>query len=240
MWSGYPELAPFYEHVAEGMKAEFPDLSVRVEAIALREHEKRIALGLTSGEAAEVIELGTSTATRYLENELFNAAPENVAAFVQDPANFNEFFRDSASYKGAVYGMPLFRGQSALYYNTEMFKAAGLTTPPATMADYTTYAETLTQRDASGNPTVSGWSMRLSGGGQGIAEKFWINMFQYDEQLVEQRANGRPILPTKPAAPRSSSICKTFTRSRRSPSRCRRTPKPSSANRRRCSSASPG
>src|SRR5690606_27146392 len=130
VWSGYPELAPFYEHVAEGMKAEYPDLSVKVEAIALREHEKRLALGLTSGEAAEVIELGTSTATRYLENELFNAAPDDIAAFVQDPANFNEFFRDSASFEGTVYGLPLFRGQSALYYNTEMFKAAGLTEPP--------------------------------------------------------------------------------------------------------------
>ena len=84
VWSGYPELAPFYEHVAEGMKADYPDLSVKVEAIALREHEKRLALGLTSGEAAEVIELGTSTATRYLENGLFNAAPDDIAAFVQD------------------------------------------------------------------------------------------------------------------------------------------------------------
>jgi multiple sugar transport system substrate-binding protein len=191
VWSGYPELAPFYEHVAEGMKAQYPDLSVKVEAIALREHEKRIALGLTSGEAAEVIELGTSTATRYLENELFNAAPEAVAAFVQDPANFNDFFRDSASYGGTVYGVPLFRGQSALYYNTEMFEAAGLTEPPATMEDYTRYAEALTQRDASGNPIVSGWSLRLSGGGQGIAEKFWINMFQYGESLVEQNADGK-------------------------------------------------
>lgn len=191
VWSGYPELAPFYEHVAEGLKAEFPDLTVRVEAIALREHEKRLALGLTSGEAAEVIELGTSTATRYLENELFNKAPDDVAAFVNDPANFNEFFRNSASYDGTVFGVPLFRGQSALYYNTKMFEAAGLTTPPTDMADYTTYAEKLTQRDANGAPTVSGWSLRLSGGGQGIAEKFWINMFQYGQNLVEQDAEGK-------------------------------------------------
>ena len=116
VWSGYPELAPFYEHVAEGMKADHPDLSVKVEAIALREHEKRLALGLTSGEAAEVIELGTSTATRYLENGLFNAAPESVAAFVQDPANFNDFFRDSASYDGTVYGLPLFRGTRRVHF----------------------------------------------------------------------------------------------------------------------------
>src|SRR5688572_26218557 len=98
VWSGYPEMVPFYEHVAEGLKEKHPDLTVKVEAIALREHEKRIALGLTSGEAAEVIELGTSTATRYLENGLFNKAPDAVAAFVTDPANFSEFFRDSASY----------------------------------------------------------------------------------------------------------------------------------------------
>jgi multiple sugar transport system substrate-binding protein len=191
VWSGYPEMVPFYEHVAEGMKEKHPDLTVKVEAIALREHEKRIALGLTSGEAAEVIELGTSTATRYLENGLFNKAPDAVAAFVTDPANFSEFFRDSASYEGAVHGVPLFRGQSALYYNTEMFKAAGLTEPPKTMPDFTSYAEKLTQRDANGNPVVSGWSLRLSGGGAGIAEKFWINMFQYGENLVEQAADGK-------------------------------------------------
>ena len=87
--------------------------------------------------------------------------------------------------------MPLFRGQSALYYNTAMFEAAGLGEPPTTMDEFTSYAEKLTQRDASGNPTVSGWSLRLSGGGAGIAEKFWINMFQYGENLVEQQADGK-------------------------------------------------
>ena len=33
--------------------------------------------------------------------------------------------------------------------------------------------------------------MRLSGGGQGIAEKFWINMFQYGGSLLEQTADGK-------------------------------------------------
>ena len=191
VWSGYPEMVPFYEHVAEGMKAKFPDLTVKVDAIPLREHEKRIALGVTSGQAANVIELGVSTATRYLENDVFAEAPEDISAFVKDKANFNEFFSGAAQYDSKVYGMPLFRGQSALYYNTDMFKAAGLSEPPKTMEDYSTYAEKLTQRDGSGKPTVSGWSLRLSGGGQGIAEKFWINMFQYGGNLLEQTADGK-------------------------------------------------
>ena len=190
VWSGYPELAPFYEHVAEGMKAEFPDLNVTVEAIALREHEKRVALGVTSGEAAQVIELTNTIAARYLEGGLLNTPPEDVQAFVKDPANFGEFFVNAASYDGAVYGMPLFRGQSALYYNTDMFAAAGLTEPPKTMAEFDTYAEKLTQRDANGTPTVSGWSMRLSGGGSGIAEKFAINMWQHGDDMLKSSGEG--------------------------------------------------
>lgn len=191
VWSGYPEMAPFYQHVAESMKATHPDLTVKVEAIPLREHEKRVALGVTSGGAADVIELAVSTATRYLDNELMASAPDDVTKFVNDPANYNAFFRDASTYNGKVYAMPLFRGQSALYYNTDMFTAAGLTTPPKTMDEFSTYAQKLVQRDASGNPTVSGWSMRLSGGGQGIAEKFWINMFQFGGNLMEQSADGK-------------------------------------------------
>ncbi|CDP49910.1 ABC transporter substrate-binding protein [Paradevosia shaoguanensis] len=192
VWSGYPEMAPFYEHVAEGLKAAHPDLTVKVEAIALREHEKRIALGLTSGSAGPlIIELPGSTASRYIENELLPAAPDDVSAFVKDPANFGQFFIDAVSKDGVVYGVPLFRGQGSLFYNTDMFAAAGLTEPPKTMEEYSQYAEKLTQRDANGNPTVSGWSMRLSGGGQGIAEKFWINLFQYGGNVLVQSADGK-------------------------------------------------
>ncbi len=191
VWSGYPELEPFYAHVAEGMKADHPDLNVTVEAINLRDHERRVALGLTSGEAAEVIEMASALAPRYLENDLYNPAPEEVAAFVTDDGNFGAFFQAGASYDGTVFGMPLFRGQSALYYNTDMFAEAGLDGPPTTMAEYDTYAEALTQRDESGKPTVSGWSLRLSGGGAGITEKFTINMFQFGGTFLERTEDGK-------------------------------------------------
>ncbi|MEQ9447859.1 MAG: hypothetical protein RLN70_03020, partial [Rhodospirillaceae bacterium] len=46
--SGYPEMTPFYERVAEGMKDEYPNIRVNVEPITLREHERRVALGLSS------------------------------------------------------------------------------------------------------------------------------------------------------------------------------------------------
>lgn len=192
VWSGYPELAPFYERVAENMKASHPDLTVTVEAIPLREHEKRIALGLSSGSAgAVVVEMPKSTATRYLENELLAAAPENVVEAVVASGHYDDFFLETVTYDDTLYGVPLFRGQGALFYNTDMFAEAGLDGPPTTMEQYSEYADKLTRRDADGNATVSGWSLRLSGGGQGIAEKFWINEFQFGSNLMEETGDGK-------------------------------------------------
>jgi multiple sugar transport system substrate-binding protein len=192
VWSGYPEMEPFYRHVADGMKAKYPNLEVSVEAIPLREHEKRVALALASGgNGALVLELSTADAARYLNNDLLPKAPADVTAFVSNGANFNGFFRDGASFGGAVYGVPLFHGQVSLFYNLDMFKTAGLAKPPATMDEYNAYAEKLTQRDASGKATVSGWSMRLSGGRQGVAEKFWINMFQYGGNILSRTGDGK-------------------------------------------------
>ena len=187
IWGGFPELAEYYERVAESLSDKYPDLTVNVEPIGLRDHEKRVALGLSSGlEDATVLELIGSTANRYIVNDLLKPAPETVADFVNDSANFEPFFQETATVNGSVYGVPVFRGQGALFYNTDMLAAAGLEGPPMTMEDYDNYAAKLTQRDAEGNPTVSGWSLRLSGGGGGIAEKFWINMHQYGGTVLEK------------------------------------------------------
>lgn len=187
VWGGFPELADYYERVAEGMRDDYPDLNVIVEPIGLRDHEKRVALGLSSGlDDATVLELIGSTANRYIVNDLLPPAPSDIADFVNDGENFEPFFRDTATVDGAVYGVPLFRGQGALFYNTDMLAEAGLDGPPSTMEEYDAYAAKLTQRDGEGTPTVSGWSLRLSGGGAGIAEKFWINMHQHGGAVLDR------------------------------------------------------
>lgn len=185
VWSGYPEMEAFYNHVAEDYKSEHPDVTITVLTQPLREYERRVTAALPAGNAADILEMSSSFAGRLVQAGLFQPAPEEVAQFVRGDA-YNGFFVEAASYDGQVYGVPLFRGQGALFYNTEMFKEAGLDGPPTTMAEYVEDAQALTQRDANGNPTVSGWSLRLSGGGAGIAEKFWTIMHQYGGSLVEE------------------------------------------------------
>lgn len=191
VWSGYPEMAPYYEHVAKTLSQKHPKLNVKVEAITLREHEKRVALALTSQSSATIVmDIASTLAKRYIDNDLLAKAPPEMTAFIKDPANFSPFFVDAVSSGGVVFGMPLFRGQDALYYNVEMFAAAGLDGPPRTMEDFTRYSEKLTKRGPDGKPVVSGWSLRLSGGGAGIAEKFGTILFQYGGRLVAPAGDG--------------------------------------------------
>lgn len=187
IWGGWPDLAPFYKRVGDQLKAKYPDLEVSVELVPLREHEKRLALSLPSGAAGDVIEMEVEAA-RYLEAGLIPEPPAKIVDFVK--ANYDMGRVKTAMYENKIYGVPLFQGQGALFYNTEMFAKAGLTTPPKTMEEYTAYAQKLTQRDVSGNPTVSGWSLRLSGGGAGIAEKYWTILYNHGGQLLEEK-NGK-------------------------------------------------
>jgi multiple sugar transport system substrate-binding protein len=189
VWSGYPELEPFYAHVAAQFEADNPGVSIEILTQPLREYERRLLVTLPANSAGDVLEISSAFAARLVQNELIPPLSDDLAALVTGGA-YADFYIENASFEGTVYGVPLFRGQGALFYNTEMFEAAGLAGPPTTMEEYVEYANVLTQRDASGEPTVSGWSLRLGGGGSGIAEKFWTIMHQFGGSIVTEQADG--------------------------------------------------
>ena len=189
VWSGYPELEPFYDHVAEQFEADNPNVTIEVLTQPLREYERRLLVTLPAGSSGDVLEISSSFAARLVQNALIPPVADSLEELVTG-GSYGEFFIELASHEGDVYGVPLFRGQGALFYNTEMFEEAGLEGPPQTMDEYLEYARELTVRDASGDPVRSGWSLRLSGGGSGVAEKFWTIMHQYGGSIVEQLDDG--------------------------------------------------
>ena len=66
---------------------------------------------------------------------------------------------------GKTWGVPFQRSTVVLYYNKELFKAAGLNPDkaPATWAEMADYAKTLTKKDASGKVTQYGVQIPSSG-----------------------------------------------------------------------------
>lgn len=83
------------------------------------------------------------------------------------------------------------KGSTALFYNTDMLAEAGLAGPPKTMDQIIEYARKLAKLDANGDVVRSGLSLRISGQGSGVAEKFWILLYQYGHNLLKETSPGK-------------------------------------------------
>jgi multiple sugar transport system substrate-binding protein len=62
------------------------------------------------------------------------------------------------SYKGVQCTLPILADTWGLYYNTALFKAAGIKSPPKTMSELTADAKKLTTRNADGSLKVVGFN----------------------------------------------------------------------------------
>ena len=79
--------------------------------------------------------------------------------------SFYPAFMENSQTGGKTWGIPFQRSTIVLYWNKEMFKAAGLdpNRAPQTWAEQLDYAQKLTKRDAAGN--VSQWGIQIPSSG---------------------------------------------------------------------------
>jgi len=190
IWGGYPEIDALYAKVGDEYKKLHPNVTVKVLSMPLRDYEKKLAAALPSDSGPDILHSDLTLMGRFIDAGLMAQAPDAISTYVKGTA-YGPFEVERVSYKGAVYSVPFFKGQSALYYNLDAFKEAGLTAPPKTMDEVIQYAQKLAKKDASGNLVRPGISLRLTGGGSGLAEKFWILMEQSGGSIVVQTKAGK-------------------------------------------------
>jgi len=185
IWSGYPELDSWMNKMAADYKVTNPNVSVEVVSFPLRDFEKKVATALPSNSCADIISLNPNLAMRYIKEHMLLKVPDDLSKFVTGGA-YSPAVVNTTQYEGIVYGIPHMLGNASLYCNTKMFKEAGLTEAPKTMAQLEEYAKKLAKYDASGKLIRSGFSLRITGGGSGLAEKFWTLMMQNGGSIIEE------------------------------------------------------
>lgn len=192
IWTGFPELEPLYKDVATQFQATHPNVKFEYLSTTLREFEAKLQTALPACAGPDIFDAGSNLAPILVEGQLIDPNPAAVEAQVKSTA-YSEYVANYFTYDGKTYGVPMLEGSMAsLYYNKDLFKAAGLDpeNPPKTFDEMMQDAIKLTQYDASGNITVSGMSMRLSGQGSGIDEKFWFYLHNMGGDIIAPSADG--------------------------------------------------
>jgi multiple sugar transport system substrate-binding protein len=189
IWGGYPEIQPVYKMAADAYAKGHPNVQVTVLTTELRDFERKLAASIPSDTAGDILEFDPTTMNRYIVAGLIPKAPSDIVEFVHK--SFAPQDQKTVTVGGAVYGVPWFKGEAALFYNTTMFSEAGLSQPPKNMAEVMADAKKLTKYDAQGRVIRSGLSFRLFGAGSGIAEKFAMWMWPRGGEILTGNGQGK-------------------------------------------------
>lgn len=184
LWSGYPELQGFYESVAKEFTAKNPGITIEVQTFALTDLDKKLGMAVPSQTAADILELISLQSFPWAE-KFFMEVPADVKKETLSVIN-KEYLHD-VIYGDKMMGLPFCFYSEVFYYNKDMFAEAGLKAPPDTIDEMVDYAVKLTKRDAQGNVTRSGISMRFAGNPSGTGEKFWaFGLMPFGGDILEE------------------------------------------------------
>ncbi len=191
MWLGYPEQQPWFEKIAADFQQTHPDFKLEVTPMPLRESERKIAVALPAGSGADLLYMGTSISLPFLESGgmLDTNPPDSFVQAVED--NVDSRILDYVRYDGKIVYAPIVQSGKLLYYNKTMLQEAGIDHPPTNYDELIADAQKLTKYDANGNVARSGLSLRLSGQGSGVAEKWLMYAQPLGADLVTQLPNGK-------------------------------------------------
>jgi len=193
-WSAGHELTEFKKVVAE-YDQKHPDVDVKVVGGI---NDDKIFAALRSGNVPDVV-------SSFMSSNVGIFCPSGGwidlgSLLKRDHIDVNQFPATSryyTQYKGVRCALPLLADATGLYYNTTLFKKAGLKGPPKTLSQLSAYAKKLTQKNSDGSLKVVGYdpNMNFYLGGYGNGASGYqplIGAHYFDK-------NGHSSLATDPA-----------------------------------------
>ena len=156
----------------DGLAADFSkeNPSIKVTPIYAGSYQDTIVKALTAHKAGSppVTSVLLSTDMFTLIDEDAIVPFDNFAKSADDKTWMGSFYKAfmlNSQTGGKTWGIPFQRSTIVLYYNKDLFKAAGLdpNKPPTTWAEMADYAKKLTVKDGSGKVTQYGVQIPSSG-----------------------------------------------------------------------------
>ena len=86
LWTGYPELTPYYEAVAEAYKASHPGVSVTVFSTSLREAEQKLSAAVPTGTGPDIFDIGTNITVNFIDAGLIEPNDPSIDQYLKSKA----------------------------------------------------------------------------------------------------------------------------------------------------------
>lgn len=155
-----------------------PDIKVTQQTFPYENYNTKVASSVPSGQGPNVINLFYGWLPLYIDSGYLQPLPESVFpnSRIED-----EFFPlvEAAKFDGKYYALPTAVRSLALFWNKDLFKAAGLDpeVPPKTMDEMMSFSKKIAKTDKSGNYLQAGMSLELRGQMHHVVREVLIRQF---------------------------------------------------------------
>ena len=121
------------------------DIVVEYRAIPFDDLVNETLRAFATGNAPDIVSFDNPDFALFSSRGAMLDITDRVAASdVIKPENYFEGPLNSVSWDGKLYGIPKYTDTIGVFYNKDLFAKAGITEPPKTWAEFTEYAEKLT------------------------------------------------------------------------------------------------
>ena len=141
----------YYEQVAEDFEADHPGVTIEISAMAHEDMVDKLAAAFQSGDIPDVyMERGGGELGDHVEAGMVRDISDDAAEEIEKIGGSVAGWQVD----GQTYALPFSLGVVGFWYNTEIFEEAGITEPPATVAEWNDAVDKL--KDAGIEPVSVG------------------------------------------------------------------------------------
>jgi multiple sugar transport system substrate-binding protein len=151
--SGEAEEITVYESLVNAFEKEHPDIDVQLVPVADKDdHLAKLTTSFSTGNPPDVYLINFREYSQYVARGAVDAVGPYLGEAGVDLDDYYEPPIEAFTYDGELQCMPQNISSLVVYYNTKLFKAAGLKRPPAgwDWAEFRRYALELTRGDVRG------------------------------------------------------------------------------------------
>jgi N,N'-diacetylchitobiose transport system substrate-binding protein len=123
-------------------ESSHPGWNVDVQYQTWGDHLGKFDATLAAGNVPDVIELGNTEMTKYMAAGAFADLTSAKSSF-PNAGNWLEGLAASGRFNGKVYGVPYYAGSRVVTYRSDLYKRAGITKLPSSLAAFTAGARKL-------------------------------------------------------------------------------------------------
>lgn len=192
MISGDPAELTAYHKLVDAFSAKFPDIKVEVIEVSSSDYSKRLSADLAAGAPADVFFLNYRRQAKYSDSGVLQPLTDYLKnSKVIQESDFYSQAMDPFKWKGEQMCIPQNISSLVVYYNKDLFNAAGVDYPAAgwTWDDFTATALALT-KDLDGDGATDQFGLGLEPEFIRLAPFIW----QSGGELVDDPSNPATLM----------------------------------------------